>query len=228
MTDKIDFSQLVQAEEGLISWEDLFPEYAVGGESFKSGQVHSKSFNTSSDQDDMTAVVSDDNVAVTAERFQEHVPVVEMSSLPDIPSFTEDDITWDDDGDLFSSEKTQQTTVSQPQTSTLDDSIFTMDGHTADSALSINEDWLERALSAVDGELAQRQKTVKDQDYWTHRFNEMNHAVRRQGAYVHLRSARLSCASSSLPEVRGSSVRMPAAAAGSMQESPELRRPVHR
>lgn len=176
MTDKIDFSQLVQAEEGLISWEDLFPEYAVGGESFKSGQVHSKSFNTSSDQDDMTAVVSDDNVAVTAERFQEHVPVVEMSSLPDIPSFTEDDITWDDDGDLFSSEKTQQTTVAQPQTSTLDDSIFTMDGHTADSALSINEDWLERALSAVDGELAQRQKTVKDQDYWTHRFNEMNFA----------------------------------------------------
>lgn len=38
MTDKLDFSLLADENESLISWEDLFPEYAIGGKSFKSGQ----------------------------------------------------------------------------------------------------------------------------------------------------------------------------------------------
>ncbi len=172
MTDKIDFSQLVQAEEGLVSWEDLFPEYAVGGESFKSGQLHSQSFPSTSSQSEQSTLTQDEkNKTVTAHRFQEQIPVVEMSSLPDIPSITEDDITWDDEDNLFPTENTALTSLN-----TQEDSVFSTTGHTPDSALSVNEDWLERALADVDSELAQKQKSIKNQDYWTQRFNEMNFA----------------------------------------------------
>ncbi len=37
-TDKLDFSQLNKEDNSLISWEDLFPEYAIGGETFQSGK----------------------------------------------------------------------------------------------------------------------------------------------------------------------------------------------
>ena len=40
MSDKIDFSKFDNKDGSLISLEELFPEYARGGENFPSGQAY--------------------------------------------------------------------------------------------------------------------------------------------------------------------------------------------
>ena len=46
-SDKLDFSRLNNEDNSLISWEDLFPEYAIGGQTSQSGETEfSAGFNT--------------------------------------------------------------------------------------------------------------------------------------------------------------------------------------
>ncbi len=187
MTEKIDFSQLVNDNESLISWEDLFPEYAVGGESFKSGQSHTRpetGLSSSAQGRGQSPSLTQkpaayetynrlDNVQPKTSYTSSGMSLSELPALPEIPLLMDDDIIMIPD-----EESTPEPVISKPITDMTewlgdmmpDNSV--PQNKTAD--FNMDEDWITRALMESDNLFQAANQSVKDQDYWANRFNQLN------------------------------------------------------
>ncbi len=197
MTEKVDFSQLANEDDSLISWEDLFPEYALGGESFKSGQSQVKSTDkkiTLPQKDDLPnyddVFVFDNtfpNMSISnnheklkelaKEDFPNGVQVMNLPELPDIPMLT-------DDLPIVIPEETQKkTTEKQPPLfdEWAGDIVKELkpvkeDNTPKSDVFSMDADWISQALAESEEMFKSANAAVKDQDYWANRFNQLNFA----------------------------------------------------
>ncbi len=205
MTEKIDFSQLANEDDTLISWEDLFPEYAIGGESFKSGQKQLQGGAEASSKQTKT-IKHPPNSTPTLEQYlsgssgqkttgaslKENagagVQVMDLSELPDIPSLTDDFIT------IIPEDEEQQPTVSQKNSLKSTPAIDEWAGDIYKGTFApptpeptpattqhsdifnMDADWISQALADTDDMFKAANNVVKDQDYWAARFNQLNFA----------------------------------------------------
>lgn len=168
MTDKIDFSQLANEDDSLISWEELFPEYAIGGETFTSGKnaqaiPQAKSETQKAESASTRATISPKQQAPSSQSFTESSPPVspnkksmeflEVPELPDIPSFTDDVIT------VLPEEQAKGDIPSFQSPS---------------SHSGFENDWIDKALTESDQIIAEASQSSKNQDFWAARFNQLN------------------------------------------------------
>ncbi len=168
MTDKIDFSQLANEDDSLISWEELFPEYAIGGETFTSGknaqvapQVKSETQQAGSASSRST--VPSKQQAPVSQSFpktSDSVPtskkpmeLLSVPDLPDIPSFMDDIITV-----IPEEQAKENISSSQPLS----------------NQISFENDWIDKALAESDQMIAEASQSSKNQDFWAARFNQLN------------------------------------------------------
>ncbi|MBE6455347.1 MAG: hypothetical protein IJC11_02160 [Alphaproteobacteria bacterium] len=122
MVEQIDLSKIDATDESLISLEELFPEYIIGGETFPSGQ----------------STQQNNSQSLLKTTFQQE---------PTMEQLLQNDISFDDEKFLD-----------------------------IDNALSSTQntdlDWLEEAVKLD----AKENQPVRDQTYWTNKFNQTNFA----------------------------------------------------
>ncbi len=196
MTETIDFSKLKNEDDSLISWEDLFPEYAIGGESFKSGQTRVKGQEKSTAQLQTTeksltgrapAIENKPSFAQSSinrkafeelrgEDFSNSIQITDLPELPDIPSLTDDIIT------VIPDEPAQNDSAVKKSFDEWAGDILTETKPTGEKSLSqsdifgLDDDWISRALAESEDMFKSANQAVKDQDYWASRFNQLNFA----------------------------------------------------
>lgn len=169
MTDNLDFSQLAHEEDSLISWEELFPEYAIGGETFKSGQTTQKPLKPKPQEQNKTIQLSESlpnpvseekpNQTAIQQSAKESsiqsdsIEILSMPELPDIPSLMDDFITVSPE----EQNKEAPSSISVPQ-----------------QQKTFTPDWIDKALVESEQMISETSHTPKDQDFWANRFNQLN------------------------------------------------------
>lgn len=171
MTDNLDFSQLANEDDSLISWEELFPEYAIGGETFKSGQITQNTPKPKQQEQNKPNKLSDKSLTMSVSGHETSQPTTQQSSenlsiqgnnnievltmpeLPDIPSLMDDLIT-------VLPEETAKAEVSPTPSPS--------------QQMDFSQDWIDKALAESEQMMSGTSHTPKDQDFWANRFNQLN------------------------------------------------------
>lgn len=164
----MDFSQLANQDDSLISWEELFPEYAIGGETFTSGKnaqaapqakpqtrkAEPQAGETISPKQQKPLSQASTKPSVSAPSNKETMEILTMPELPDIPSFMDDVIT------VLPEEQAKENSVPPSQSFS--------------NQIDFENDWIDKALAESNQMMAETSQSPKNQDYWAARFNQLN------------------------------------------------------